>query len=248
MIRMIEPNIRKMTIAGHHRAQQDAPLGGGEHALDRGGEARGFAILLAERLDDLHRAEDFAGDRADIGDAVLAARRDRAHAAAEEGERPITTSGTPSSISPASLGDSANRIDDAGDADDEVAQRDRDDGSDDLLDDRRVDGDPRRDLGRAVLLEEAGREAQQVAVHRQADVGDGPLAEPGDEIEADRRRDRHHGDQHQQILEPAGEVAGRAGAAGEAFVDDQLEAVGDRPKSPPAATSRAMPAMAICPG
>ena len=37
---------------------------------------------------------------------------------------------------------------------------------------------PAGDLGRAVLLEEAGREAQQVAVHREADVGDDPLADP----------------------------------------------------------------------
>ena len=37
------------------------------------GEALGLAALLAERLDDLHRAEHFAGDRADVGDAVLAA-------------------------------------------------------------------------------------------------------------------------------------------------------------------------------
>ena len=66
---------------------------------------------------------------------------------------------------------------------------------------------PRGDLGRAVLLEEAGRQAQQVAVHGEADVGDGPLAEPRDEIEADRGGERHHADQHQQIFEPARDVA-----------------------------------------
>ena len=70
-----------------------------------------------------------------------------------------------------------------------------------------VGGEPRGDLGRAVLLEEAGGEAQQVALHREADVGDGALAEPGDEIEADRGRERQHDDEHQQILEPAGEIA-----------------------------------------
>ena len=55
-----------------------------------------------------------------------------------------TTSGMPSSIMPASLGASANRMTDAGDAHDDVAQRDRNGGADDLLDDRRVDGDAAR--------------------------------------------------------------------------------------------------------
>ena len=82
------------------------------------------------------------------------------------------------------------------------------------------------DLGRAVLLEEAGRQAQQVAVHREADVGDDALAEPGDEIEAARGGERQHDDEHQQIFEPAGDLAGVA-ARGEAAVDDQLEGVGD---------------------
>ena len=44
---------------------------------------------------------------------------------------------------------------DAADAHDDVAQRDRDGGADDLLDDRGVDGQPRGDFGRAVFLEEA---------------------------------------------------------------------------------------------
>ncbi len=68
-----------------------------------------------------------------------------------------------------------------------LRKRDRDGGADDLFDDGGVDRDAAGDFGRPVLLEEAGSEAQQVAVHGKADVGDDPLADPGDEIESDRR-------------------------------------------------------------
>src|SRR3546814_3443152 len=50
-------------------------------------------------------------------------------------------------------------------------------------------GHARGDFGRAIFLEETGGEAQQVALHRLADVGDGALAEPADEIEAQRGRE-----------------------------------------------------------
>src|SRR3546814_2111153 len=57
---------------------------------------------------------------------------------------------------------------------------------DDLFDDRGIRRHARGDLRRAVFLEEAGGEAEQVALHRLADVGDGALAEPAHEIEAQR--------------------------------------------------------------
>src|SRR3546814_8283122 len=63
---------------------------------------------------------------------------------------------------------------------------DRDGGADDLFDDRGIRRHARGDLRRAVFLEEAGGEAEQVALHRLADVGDGALAEPAHEIEAQR--------------------------------------------------------------
>ena len=131
------------------------------------------------------------------------------------------------------------------DAHDEVAQRDRDGGADDLFDDRGVDGHPAGDFGRAVLFEEAGREAQQVAVHREADVGDDPLAEPADEIEAGRGGERHDDHQHQQIFEPARDIAVCRRA--EAAVDDQLEGIGHADVAA-AATSRAAAAAASCAG
>ena len=134
----------------------------------------------------------------------------------------------PSSIRAGELGRQREHGGDAADAKDDVAQRDRDGGADHLFDDRRVDGDPRRDLGRPVLLEEAGRQAQQVAVNGEADVGDGPFAQPRDEIEAEGGGERHHRDHSEQIVEPGGDALRIAGAGAEALVDDQLEAARDR--------------------
>src|SRR5205823_5347686 len=83
------------------------------------------------------------------------------------------------------------------------AKRDRHCGADDLLDDRGVDGDARRDLGRTVFLEETGRQAQQIAMHGETDIGDCALAEPRDVVVADGGRDRQYADEKQEIFEPA---------------------------------------------
>ena len=142
------------------------------------------------------------------------------------------------------LGREDEQDDGAGDAHHDVAQRDRNGGADDLFDDGRVDRDAAGDLGRAVLLEEAGGEAQQVAVHGEADVGDDPLAEPADEIEAHRGGERHDQHQEQQILEPAGDIA----AARKAAVDDQLEGDRARRRSRRPRPAGRSPAPAIWPG
>ena len=85
------------------------------------------------------------------------------------------------------LGRQREQIDDPAEPGREVAQGDRDRRADDLLEDGGVGGQPGGDFGRAILLEEAGRQAQQIALHRAAQVGDGALADPGDEIEAQPR-------------------------------------------------------------
>ena len=90
--------------------------------------------------------------------------------------------------------------------DDDVAQRYGYRRADDLLDDGRVDRDARGDFGGPNIFEEAGSEAKQIAVHREPDVGDGPLAEPGNEVEADCGGEGHHRNQHQQIFEPTPNV------------------------------------------
>ena len=87
MTMVIAPKIRAMTIAVIIARSRMRRLAVANTRLDRVGEALGLAPLLVEGLDDLHRAEHFAGDRADVGDAVLARARDGADAAAEDGDR-----------------------------------------------------------------------------------------------------------------------------------------------------------------
>ena len=109
-----------------------------------------------------------------------------------------------------------------------LRKRDRHARADDLLEDRGVGGQPRGDLGRAVLLEEARRQGQQILLHRDPQVGDGALADPRHEVEAQRGRQRQHDDDHQQILEGLRRPLGACRAvAAEAAVDDPLEAIRD---------------------
>src|SRR3546814_1438215 len=83
----------------------------------------------------------------------------------------------------------------------------------------------RGDFGRAIFLEETGGEAQQVALHRLADVGDGALAEPADEIEAQRGRE---GERDADGVEKPEMRCDIAAAGDEAAVDHFLELIGDR--------------------
>ena len=210
----------------HDRAQAEAALARLEGAGDGTLEALGLALLLPEGLDDAHRAQRLGSDRADIGHPVLAGARELPHPAAQPDDRQDGDRDADDEIG-GDLGREREEIDDAARAGEQVPERDRDGGADHLLDDRGVRGEARGDLGRAVLLEPFGREAEQVAMHRHAQVRDGALGQPGDEIEADRgeRRERHHDEQ--QPLEIDADPAGvRPG--GEAMVDDLLEGAGDQ--------------------
>src|SRR3546814_12790067 len=80
-------------------------------------------------------------------------------------------------------------------------------------------------FGRAIFLEETGGEAQQVALHRLADVGDGALAEPADEIEAQRGRE---GERDADGVEKPEMRCDIAAAGDEDAVDQFLELIGDR--------------------
>ena len=76
MIQVIAPNSRKMTIAVISARSRMRRLAVAKTRSTASAKRDGLAALLVERLDDLHRAEHFAGDGADVGDAVLAAGRD----------------------------------------------------------------------------------------------------------------------------------------------------------------------------
>ena len=209
---------------GHDRAQADAALGGRKGRLDRAREARRFALFLPERLDDLHRAQLFGRRRADVGDAILARPRDILQAAAEQDDRHDDHRDAEQDAA-GQLGRQGEQIGDAADPHHHVAQRHRHGGADDLFDDRGVRRHPRGDFGRAVFLEKAGGEAEQVALHRLADVGDGAFAQPADEIEAQRGGERQRQDDAVEQAEMRRDVA----AAGDkAAVDHFLELPGDR--------------------
>ena len=60
----------------------------------------------------------------------------------------------------------------------------------------------------------------------QADIGDHALAQPTHEIEPERRSDREHGHDQQQIAKPARDIAGVA-ARCKAPIDHQFEASGN---------------------
>ena len=86
MIIVIDPSIRKITIAVI-KARRRIRLLAVAKTRSTASASHVLALLLVERLDDPHRAEDFAVDRADVGDPVLAAPRDRPNALPEQGDR-----------------------------------------------------------------------------------------------------------------------------------------------------------------
>ena len=87
IIRVIEPNSSVMTIAVSNARSRIRRRAVAKARVDRLAEAAALARLLAEGLDDLHRAQRLGDDRAEIGDPVLAAARDVAHPAAEQHDR-----------------------------------------------------------------------------------------------------------------------------------------------------------------
>ena len=185
-----------------------------------------FAFFLVEPLDDLHRRQHFGDHCPDIGDAVLAGARDLAQAPPEQRDRD-NDGGDQQEQPHGQAGDQPEQIGRAPDRHQRIAQRDRDSGADHLFDQRGVAGHAAGNFLGTVLFIEPRRQAQQVFLHAQADVGDHALAQPADEIEPHRSARGKHGDDHQQIAEPAAHVLGRR-PFGKAAVDHHLEARGDR--------------------
>ena len=71
----------------HDCTGADAPLGRREHPLDGIPEPVSLALLLVERLDDLHRPQNLGGDGPDFGDPCLVAGRNATHAASQYHDR-----------------------------------------------------------------------------------------------------------------------------------------------------------------
>ena len=206
---------------GHDRAQQDTALGGRESALHRFLEPPGFASFLVERLHHAQSAEHLGHHRPDVGDPVLAGARDRPDLPPEAHDRQHDQ-GYRDHQPQRQQRCQCREVDYSADTHDDVAQRHRDRGPDDLLDQRGVRGHPRRDFLGAVSLEEARLEPQQVLLHAKPDVRDHPLAQPGDQVEAHRGAKPEHDHVEQQELEPAADVR-RIAARGEPAIDHHAE-------------------------
>ena len=172
-------------------------------------------------------AQSLGDGRADVRDTVLRRAAEVADPAAEEDHRPEDDRDADDQHS-GKLGRQREQIDDAADAGSEVAQGDRHARADDLLEDSGVGSQPRGDFRRPVLLEEARRQRQQVLLNRDAQVGDGPLANPRNEVEAKRRCRGEHDDDHQQIVERGADGLRPCTSGSEALIDHPLETVGDR--------------------
>ncbi len=193
--------------------------------LDRRGKAARLAFFLPECLDDLHGAKLFRGGGADVGNAVLRVDRDDILKLSAEQDDRHDDHRDAEQDAAGQFGRQGEEIGDAADTHHHVAQRHRHRRADDLFDDRRVRRHPRGDFGRAVFLEKSGREAEQVALDRLADVGDGALAKPADEIEAQRGGGGEGQDDAVEQAKMRGDVA----AAGDkAAVDHFLELPRDR--------------------
>jgi hypothetical protein len=109
--------------------------------------------------------------------------------------------------------------------DKDIARGDRNGGADYLFDDGGIGGHAAGDFGGAVFFKKARSEAEQVFLHRDADVGHYALTQPAHKIEAQRRRHGEHRDDHQQIAEIGVDIAA---IGDEALVDDPLETRRDR--------------------
>ena len=179
-----------------------------------------LARFLVEALDDLHRRQHFGHHRADVGHAVLAGTADRAQAASEDGDGDGDRRDDQEQAQ-RQAGDQREEVDRAAHRDEEIAQRDRNGGAHDLLDQRGIAGHAARNFLGAVLFVEARCQAQEVGLYPHAHVGDHAFAQPADEIEPRGRAHGEHADDQQQVLEPAADITA---VAGKAAVDHQLEA------------------------
>ena len=237
---VIEPKISADHDRGHDRAEHDAALGGGEAWLDRVAEALRLAILLTERLDDLHRAQRF--------DAIAPTSAIRSWLDAREIADPAarstigrTITGMPSSSMPASLGDEDEQIDHAANAGEHVAQRDRDGGADDLLDDRGV-----RVIREAISdgrfsSKKPGARASRLALHRARMSATTARRARRRNRSAPRSRSPAHRRSSADNRTTPNAPSSRA--AGEAAVDHALEAIGDRDGRAEATSSAASAAI-----
>jgi hypothetical protein len=213
----------------HHQGDQQRPLtdalhGHRKRALDPAGKRPLVLRLVIERLHHLDVAQGLAGIAAHFGKRVLAAPGKLPHAPAEQDHRRHHERHA-GDDDQRQLGVGDEQQHQATDEHERVAQRDGHRRADHGLQERGVGGDARLDLGGLIGLEERRVQPDQVVEHGQADVGADPLADPGHEVEAQKRaQGQHH---HQQCEQADGLHQHVRRAGSETFIDHQAHALAD---------------------
>ena len=180
--------------------------------------------FLGEGLNDPDRPKCFAHHRANAGNPILTGPRQVADAPTEQHDRQDCDRDTEQHEA-GQLGRQREQINDPAHPHEQVAQRNRHRGADNLFDHRSIRRHPRRDFGRPVLLKEAGVECQQMRMHRASHVGDDPLPNPRYEIETDCGCQSHHRNNAEQAIEIGGNCPRLFGA--KAFINDEFEPARD---------------------
>ena len=172
--------------------------------------------LVGEGLQNAHRADQFGGISRSIGKRILRKPRTSPHRPAEsvkrqhdDRDRRQHEEGKPRTT------DDHHHA--RADKQHDVAQRDRNRAADRGFDLRRIGGEPRDHLAGSCFVEESGRQRGYMGEHVAAQIGDDALAKRGDEVVAERARQRQHpadADHDQEII-----VDQRQAARGKAEID-----------------------------
>ena len=196
----------------HRRDQQPALLdpahAGDERRLDALRIAGAVLRLVRVGLHGADFVDRLVDVRAGVGHSVLARAREAAHAATEQDDRQQDHRQT-GQDEQRQLEAREHEQDQRAQAEHDVAQCKREARADHVLEHRRIVGEPGDHLARARDLEETRREREQVIEHAPAQIGGNALTDPRHVVEANVRRDRHHGDDRKQHDERLVELARR---------------------------------------
>ena len=167
----------------HERAQRRPSHRSAEGALGRCAEAQCLTVLLQVALHHRHRVQHLGGDRARVGDPVLAGAREPAHAPADvDGRQDDQHQDRQHLRHHHRVGDDQHEH--RADAHHRIAQAHREARADDGLHQGRVGREARQHLAGLRGLEELRALPHDVRIDGAAQVGGDPLAEPAHHVEA----------------------------------------------------------------
>ncbi len=193
---------------GEHGARPHARLGGIEGEFNIAPVAIGSRLLVGECLHGARSGKVLGRICRSLGQRVLRPARQAAHRAAERDERQ-NGQRDGEQHQQRQVHARHEHHDEGAKQHDEAAQRLRQRRSGNRLDLRRVGREPAHQLAGVGALEESRAEVGDVTEHVAAQVGDDPLAQPVDVVEARRAGDGQHqadDDQHGEVAVDEGAV------------------------------------------